>query len=46
MAVAYLIDAGLSSDEAWSMVRKARPFVKPTPVQLEQIERFRESIQS
>jgi protein-tyrosine phosphatase len=41
MAVAYLVDSGLSPDEAWATVRKGRPFVNPTPVQLQQIERFR-----
>jgi protein tyrosine phosphatase (PTP) superfamily phosphohydrolase (DUF442 family) len=45
MAVAYLMDTGLTPDEAWATVRKARPFVRPTPVQVEQIERFRESVQ-
>jgi dual specificity MAP kinase phosphatase len=40
MAVAYLIDTGLSPDRAWATIRQVRPFVKPTPVQLAQIERF------
>lgn len=40
MAVAYLVDTGLSPDEAWAAVRRIRPFVRPTSVQIEQIERF------
>jgi protein tyrosine phosphatase (PTP) superfamily phosphohydrolase (DUF442 family) len=40
MAAAYLIDTGLNADEAWARIRAARPFIRPTPPQLEQIERF------
>jgi hypothetical protein len=37
---AYLIATGLSAAEAWAIIRKARPFIRPTAVQREQIDRF------
>lgn len=40
MAVAYLISTGLSPDQAWLAIQDVRPFIRPTPVQLAQIERF------
>jgi hypothetical protein len=40
MAAAYLIDTGLTAGEAWARIRESRPFIRPTPVQLAQIERF------
>jgi predicted protein tyrosine phosphatase len=40
MAAAYLIGTGLTEDEAWAKIRAVRPFIRPTPVQIEQIERF------
>jgi predicted protein tyrosine phosphatase len=40
MAAAYLIDSGLTPDEAWARIRRARPFIRPTPPQLRQIERY------
>jgi protein tyrosine phosphatase (PTP) superfamily phosphohydrolase (DUF442 family) len=40
MAAAYLIGTGLTEDEAWARIRAARPFIRPTPTQIEQIERF------
>jgi protein-tyrosine phosphatase len=40
MAAAYLISTGLTVDGAWAMIRAVRPFIKPTPPQLEQINRF------
>lgn len=40
MAVAYLVSTGLSPEQAWAAVRKVRPFIKPTPSQLAQIEAF------
>ncbi len=39
-AAAYLITTGLSTAEAWAAIRKARPFIRPTAVQREQIDRF------
>lgn len=40
MAAAYLISTGLTPEEAWSTIRQVRPFVRPTAVQVEQLERF------
>jgi protein tyrosine phosphatase (PTP) superfamily phosphohydrolase (DUF442 family) len=40
MAAAYLVHSGLTPDEAWARVRQVRPFVRPTPVQAAQLERF------
>jgi dipeptidyl aminopeptidase/acylaminoacyl peptidase len=40
MAAAYLISTGLTKDEAWAKIRTVRPFIRPTAVQLEQIEHF------
>jgi protein-tyrosine phosphatase len=40
MAAAYLVSTGLTADEAWARIRQARPFIRPTPVQIEQLGRF------
>ncbi len=40
MAVAYLIRTGLTADEGWEKIRAVRPFIRPSAVQVEQIERF------
>lgn len=40
MAAAYLISTGLSVDEAWICIRQARPFIRPTAAQVQQIEFF------
>ncbi len=40
MAAAYLVGSGLSTQQAWALIRQARPFIKPTPPQLEALERF------
>lgn len=40
MAAAYLITTGLASDEALARIREKRPFIRPTPSQLEQLARF------
>jgi len=40
MAAAYLVSTGLRPEEAWATIRRVRPFVRPTAVQLEQLERF------
>lgn len=39
LAAAYLISTGMSPEQAWACIRDARPFIRPTPVQVEQIER-------
>jgi len=40
MAAAYFISTGETEQSAWALIRKARPFIRPTPPQLEQIARF------
>jgi hypothetical protein len=40
LAAAYLISTGLTADQAWARIREVRPFIRPSQVQLEQIERF------
>jgi predicted protein tyrosine phosphatase len=40
MAAAYLISTGLAPDEAWAKIRAARPFIRPKPRQVAQIERL------
>ena len=40
MAAAYLVSTGLTPDEAWAKIREVRPFVRPKPEQVAQIERF------
>lgn len=40
MAAAYLISTGLTEDDAWAKIRSVRPFIRPTAVQVERIERF------
>jgi len=40
MAAAYLVRSGLSPAQAWDRIRQARPFVRPTAVQMEQLERY------
>jgi predicted protein tyrosine phosphatase len=40
VAAAYLISTGLTPDQAWARIRATRPFIRPTAVQVELIERF------
>jgi len=40
MAAAYLVSLGSTPEAAWEIVRKARPFIRPTRVQVEQLERL------
>jgi predicted protein tyrosine phosphatase len=40
MAAAYLISTGLTKNDAWAKIRSVRPFIRPTAVQVEQIELF------
>jgi predicted protein tyrosine phosphatase len=40
MAAAYLVHTGLTPAQAWDHIRQKRPFVRPTAVQIEQLERF------
>jgi protein tyrosine phosphatase (PTP) superfamily phosphohydrolase (DUF442 family) len=40
VAAAYLVHTGMSPQEAWACIREARPFIRPTQVQIAQLERF------
>ncbi len=40
MAAAYLVSTGLTVEQAWAQIRAVRPFIRPTPVQVEQVRRF------
>jgi hypothetical protein len=40
LAAAYFITTGLTAEQAWAKIRAARPFIRPTAVQIEQIEQF------
>jgi protein tyrosine phosphatase (PTP) superfamily phosphohydrolase (DUF442 family) len=40
MAVAYFVAQGLSLEQAGARILQVRPFVRPTSVQVEQLERF------
>jgi predicted protein tyrosine phosphatase len=38
MAAAYLVSTGLTPGQAWEQIRRARPFIRPYPAQVEQVE--------
>ena len=40
MAAAYLVSTGLAPEEAWAKIRAVRPFIRPKPKQVAQIERL------
>jgi protein tyrosine phosphatase (PTP) superfamily phosphohydrolase (DUF442 family) len=40
MAAAYFVSTGMTADRAWARIRDRRPFIRPTQVQVEQLERF------
>jgi protein tyrosine phosphatase (PTP) superfamily phosphohydrolase (DUF442 family) len=40
MAAAYLVSTGLTPDQAWARIRAVRPFIRPNPAQVAQVERF------
>ena len=40
MAAAYLVHTGLSPAQAWDRIRQARPFIRPTAAQIDQLEQF------
>lgn len=46
MAAAYLISTGETEESAWALISRARPFIRPTPPQLEQIGRFAAEVQA
>jgi len=40
MAAAYFVEQGMAPGEAWDRIRHNRPFIRPTPPQIEQLQRF------
>jgi len=40
MAAAYLVSIGMTPAEAWETIRIKRPFIRPKPAQVAQVERF------
>lgn len=38
MAAAYLVHKGATAEAAWETIRRARPFIRPTPPQVKAIE--------
>ena len=38
MAAAYLVSTGLTPNEAWAAIRAVRPFIRPTPEQVDMIK--------
>ncbi|MBX3061349.1 MAG: dual specificity protein phosphatase family protein [Anaerolineae bacterium] len=38
MAAAYLLSQGMTPNQAWARLQKVRPFIRPVPAQIEQIE--------
>ncbi len=40
MAAAYLVSKGMTPEEAWTTIERARPFIRPTPPQSEVIESY------
>ncbi len=39
-AAAYLVSTGVGPEEAWATVRQGRPFIRPTPPQIEIVSSF------
>ena len=37
MAAAYLVHKGATAEAAWETIRRVRPFIRPTPPQIEVI---------
>ena len=40
MAAAYLIHSGLNWNDALETIRKARPFIRPTTLQINQLKKY------
>ena len=40
MAAAYLISKGYGAEDAFALIRKARPFIRPTPKQIRSLRQF------
>lgn len=44
MAAAYLVYASMTPTEAWTKIRSVRPFIRPRPQQVAQVDRFAETL--
>jgi len=42
LAAAYLVSTGVTSSQALAMIQAKRPFIRPKPAQIAQLERFAE----
>jgi len=42
MTAAYLVTTGMTAEEAWATVRRGRPFIRPTPPQIQALAHFAE----
>jgi len=42
MAAAYLVSTGMMPAQAWACIEEVRPFIRPKPVQIAQVDRFAE----
>jgi predicted protein tyrosine phosphatase len=40
MAAAYLVSQGQTPDEAWAQIRAVRPFIRPTPPQIDAVRQW------
>lgn len=45
MAIAYLVSIGMTFEDAISLVKKTRPFINPSPVQLKRLKEFEAQMQ-
>ena len=43
-AAAYLVSTGVGPAEAWATVRQSRPFIRPTPPQIEIVSSFAQQL--
>ncbi len=46
MAAAYLVHQGATPEEAWAILKEGRPFIRPTPPQLDIIRAYAKSRQA
>jgi predicted protein tyrosine phosphatase len=46
MAAAYLVSQGMNPDEALSLIRSIRPFIRPTPEQIAQLHSYAEHLKA
>ena len=44
LAAAYLVSTGISSSEAWTTIQRVRPFIRPTPEQVDQVRVYAEQL--